>query len=42
MGVPLIACDRVMGVMAIQNYNQEVHYTADDCDFFLDALCAVL
>jgi len=34
MGVPLIASDRVMGVMAIQNYNQEVHYTADDQDFF--------
>jgi signal transduction histidine kinase/CheY-like chemotaxis protein len=35
MGVPLLAGDRVMGAMAIQNYDQEVRYDADDLEFFL-------
>ena len=34
MGVPLIAGDRIMGVMAIQNYDQEVRYEDDDIEFF--------
>jgi signal transduction histidine kinase/DNA-binding response OmpR family regulator len=34
MGVPLIAGDRVMGVMAIQNYDREVRYEDDDIEFF--------
>jgi signal transduction histidine kinase/CheY-like chemotaxis protein len=34
MGVPLIACDRVMGVMAIQNYDRQMHFTEDDVEFF--------
>ena len=35
MGVPLIAADRVVGVMAIQNYDREVRYDHDDLEFFL-------
>ena len=34
MGVPLIAGDRVMGAMAIQNYDREVQYQESDLDFF--------
>jgi signal transduction histidine kinase/DNA-binding response OmpR family regulator len=34
MGVPLIAGDRVMGVMVIQNYDKEVRYTPEDLEFF--------
>ena len=34
MGVPLIAGDRVKGVMAIQNYDREVGYVEDDIEFF--------
>lgn len=34
MGVPLIAGDHVMGVMAIQNYDREVAYGLDDLEFF--------
>jgi len=34
MGVPLTAGDRVMGVMAIQNYDREVRYEADEIEFF--------
>lgn len=34
MGVPLLAANRVMGVMAIQNYDKEVRYGPEDLEFF--------
>jgi GAF domain-containing protein len=34
MGVPLIAGDRVMGVMAVQSYAQEIRYDGVDLEFF--------
>lgn len=34
MGVPLIASDQVVGVMATQNYERENFYTLQDFDFF--------
>ena len=34
MGVPLIAGDRVMGVMGIQSYALEIGYTLEDLEFF--------
>ncbi len=35
MGIPLMAGDKVMGVMAIQSYDEEIHYNHDDLDYFL-------
>ena len=34
MGVPLIAGDRVVGAMVIQNYDREVQYQESDLEFF--------
>ncbi|HWQ08816.1 MAG TPA: ATP-binding protein, partial [Holophaga sp.] len=34
MGVPLVAGDQTVGAMVIQSYNQEVHYGAEDLEFF--------
>lgn len=34
MGVPLIAGDQILGVMAIQSYDESIAYEADDLEFF--------
>ncbi len=34
MGVPLIAADRIVGVMAVQSYDQEYLYDQEDLDLF--------